>query len=138
VNLFHHANAFATLDQAFDPASNTDYAARFLVELFKRSGSWPQAAALYHSATPELGAEYERKVMAIWPEETHTAAVSDTKRPLAAAWAATLDGAGYQPPFRSGAAHFVPLVVARGPSGMTGRDLSSYRAAPILTAFRRF
>ena len=30
VNLYHHAHAFSSLDNAFDPQSNVDYAARFL------------------------------------------------------------------------------------------------------------
>ena len=77
--------------------------------------------------------------MAIWPEETRSLPLAETSRPLATAWAATLGSGGYQPPFRgSGAARFVPLVVARGPIGVTGRDLNSYRTAPILTAFRKF
>ena len=33
VNLLHHADAFASLDEAFDPASNAHYAARFLKKL---------------------------------------------------------------------------------------------------------
>lgn len=69
VNLKHHPHAFASLRQAFDPASNAAYAAGFLRELFAQTGSWPRAAALYHSATPELGADYRRQVMAAWPDE---------------------------------------------------------------------
>ena len=66
VNLMHHPHAFASLKQAFDPKANVDYAARFLRDLFDQTGSWPQAAARYHSATPALGAAYRRKVLAAW------------------------------------------------------------------------
>jgi len=69
VNLMYHPDAFASLDQAFDPAANAVYAARFLNELFGATHSWQQATANYHSATPELGADYQRKVAAVLPEE---------------------------------------------------------------------
>ena len=66
VNLLHHPTAFATLDQAFDPAANTLYAARFLSGLYARIGTWPAAAAAYHSMVPERGAQYGRLVAAVW------------------------------------------------------------------------
>ena len=70
VNLLHHPNAFADLDQAFDPAINARYAARFLNDLYVRTSNWPQAAAFYHSQTPELGADYQRRVMAVWDQSS--------------------------------------------------------------------
>jgi hypothetical protein len=75
VNLMHHPDAFATLDQAFDPKVNAVYAARFLNLLYARTTNWPQATAFYHSQTPELGADYARRVMAVWesPLQTHSA-----------------------------------------------------------------
>jgi len=66
VNLMHHPNAFASLDGAFDPAANALYAARFLNSLYGASGSWVQATAAYHSETPAIGADYQRRVMARW------------------------------------------------------------------------
>ena len=63
----YHPNAFALLDQAFDPVANANYAARFLTELYGQTHSWNQATARYHSATPELGADYQRKVAAALP-----------------------------------------------------------------------
>jgi hypothetical protein len=66
VNLMHHPNAFASLDDAFDPATNSLYAARFLNSLYGVSGSWVQATAAYHSETPAIGADYQRRVMARW------------------------------------------------------------------------
>ncbi|MGG5888290.1 transglycosylase SLT domain-containing protein [Falsiroseomonas sp. HC035] len=67
VNLLHHPAAFASLEEAFDPATNTAYAARFLNFLRRTTGSWPLAAAGYHSMTPTLGIPYARRVMAVWP-----------------------------------------------------------------------
>lgn len=66
INLQHHPTAFASLDQAFDPTANAQYAARFLSELHARLGSWPEAIAAYHSATPSLGVPYRQLVFANW------------------------------------------------------------------------
>lgn len=62
VNLMHHPEAFATLEEAFDPVRNAEYAAGFLIQLRAQTGSWQQATADYHSATPELGVPYARRV----------------------------------------------------------------------------
>ena len=63
VNLRHHPNAFATLEDAFDPAVNARYAARFLIDLHRQLGDWTRATAAYHSQTPELGEAYVRRVL---------------------------------------------------------------------------
>ena len=127
INLLHHPNAFASLDIALDPQANANYAAQFLKELYGQSGDWNKAAAAYHSATPEIGAEYQRKVLAVWPEETRLAGTfSPSASPLSRSWGATLTGAS------SGIA---PVLHAQ-PSGMgvasendhaTGRHLAEPR-----------
>jgi hypothetical protein len=66
INLLHHPNAFATLDEAFDPQSNAAYGARFLKSLYAGLGDWANAAAAYHSMTPEVAAPYRERVMAVW------------------------------------------------------------------------
>ncbi|HVC63819.1 MAG TPA: lytic transglycosylase domain-containing protein [Acetobacteraceae bacterium] len=66
INLLHHPDAFADLDQAFDPQANAEYAARFLASLRGRLGNWHDAVAAYHSATPELGLPYSQRVFAAW------------------------------------------------------------------------
>ncbi len=66
VNLQHHPDAFASLEDAFDPHANADYAARFLAALRVRIGSWEEAVAAYHSPTPELGGPYRDRVLARW------------------------------------------------------------------------
>ena len=45
VNLMHHPDAFASLDEAFDPSANTQYGAHFLSALYRETGNWPRAAA---------------------------------------------------------------------------------------------
>lgn len=143
VNLLHHPDAFASLDDAFDPAANAGYAARFLLELRARTGSWTTATAWYHSATPRLGEEYRRKVMAIWPTEQQRGGKARTD--LIAVWAASRSvGTAATLPIP----HVVPgraelqasnqITNERG-SG-AGRKLADYRAAPIplapMTALR--
>jgi transglycosylase-like protein with SLT domain len=66
VNLMYHPGAFATLDQAFDPAPNAAYAARFLTSLYAKLRDWPEAAAAYHSFTPGPNAQYAKLIAAVW------------------------------------------------------------------------
>ncbi|MFT8247329.1 lytic transglycosylase domain-containing protein [Roseomonas sp. BN140053] len=68
INLMHHPAAFVSLDLAFDPATNTAYAARFLTRLFQQTSNWYRAAAAYHSSTPEIGEPYGQRVAALWPD----------------------------------------------------------------------
>ncbi len=84
VNLMHHPNAFASLEEAFDPDANARYAVRFLTELREKTGSWDGAIAGYHSANPEVGNPYREKVV--------TAMASEAGRPGYDAF----PGAGYQ------------------------------------------
>lgn len=64
VNLMHHPNAFATLDEAFDPLVNARYAARFLTSLRADAGAWDVAVGQYHSASPQVGGSYRERVIA--------------------------------------------------------------------------
>jgi hypothetical protein len=66
VNLRHHPAAFASLDDAFEPSLNVDYAARFLIALRNGDarGDWIEAAGMYHSRTPDLAASRRRLVLA--------------------------------------------------------------------------
>jgi hypothetical protein len=66
INLLHHPDAFASLDEAFDPAANAAYAVRFLKALYNQSRDWPTAVATYHSNTPDIAADYQRRVLAVW------------------------------------------------------------------------
>jgi len=68
INMKYHPNAFPDLDQAFDPATNVGYARKFLTGLHKSTGSWIQAAANYHSTSPQLNLNYRTKVLRIWRE----------------------------------------------------------------------
>lgn len=64
VSLGHHPDAFATLEEAFEPLANVTYAARFLGELGRRHGHWHAAIGRYHSGTPERSSAYLARVLA--------------------------------------------------------------------------
>lgn len=66
VNLIHHPDAFANLNDAFDPERNVAYGASFLRTLYEESKSWKQASAHYHSKTPTRGTEYVSRVYDRW------------------------------------------------------------------------
>ncbi len=66
VNLQAHPDAFASLDEALDPATNVSYGARFLNELRANTPNWETAAAYYHSQTPSLAAAYKAKLVTAW------------------------------------------------------------------------
>lgn len=81
VNAQHHAAAFATLGEAFDPLSNARYAARFLTDLRGRTGSWDGAVAAYHSSTPGVGEPYRDRVLAVWQGAPVTLAAARLRDP---------------------------------------------------------
>jgi hypothetical protein len=142
INLVHHPNAFPNLDVAFDPLANATYAARFLKLLFIRTGDWNRAAAAYHSATPKLGAEYQQKVLAVWPQEQPLVGVTP-RTPLAEAWNATLSAPvpGFARLVRTrseGMAQGPWMIALPTQRSVTspGRGLGSYHAGMIGLAYQ--
>jgi len=147
INLLQHPRAFASLDQAFDPVANADYGARFLRQLHDQTGSWPEAAADYHSQTPALGIAYARLVMNAWPGEQRQAV--ETSPAIGDLPAAMVNPTPFALPFRFeagpirmgaaappmgrsiAAASVAPMISAGTSSDHVGRDLSFYRRDPI-------
>ena len=82
VNLMWHPNAFASLEEAFEPAKNVSYAARHLADLKDERKTWTEAVGYYHSATPEHNQRYRAKVLKQWadiqrkPDSTQLAAAA--------------------------------------------------------------
>jgi hypothetical protein len=74
INLHWHADAFADLEQAFDPAYNVAYAATFLLDLRASENSWTKAIGVYHSRTPRFSGPYRSKVFRAWRAEKKAAA----------------------------------------------------------------
>ncbi len=138
VNLMYHPDAFGSLEQAFDPAANAAYAARFLTRLYAQTGSWPRATAAYHSATPERGEAYQRKVAANLPAEQARArsgidgAAPNIWAARGGPMAAGAAGGGFMLSNHADTARLLPAA-----QGVTGRGLAAYRAAPIPVAGRR-
>jgi len=100
INLYYHGGAFADLEEALDPAANVAYAGTYLRNLFASTGSWTQAAAYYHSTTPDLSAAYGRKVVDLWSRARRQAvAAPAAARPDPAPRPAAVGGGG--PPSRA-------------------------------------
>ncbi|WBV44562.1 lytic transglycosylase domain-containing protein [Pseudoroseomonas cervicalis] len=144
INLRHHPDAFASLEQAFDPLANARYAARFLTELYAPRQDWARAAAAYHSQTPEYAAPYLARVQAAWEVEKREAPMSQGQA------MASLQGAAGGPPGPGSIGSWgAPAAVAPAPGGgwlnngaeraqiraaapgTVGRGLDAYRSAPI-------
>ena len=68
INLMHHPEAFASLEDAFEPARNVAYGADFLGRLRDETSSWTRAVERYHTADPERGRAYREKVYERWQE----------------------------------------------------------------------
>ncbi len=64
INLAYHPDAFENLEEAFSPAKNVEYAAKFLTKLKKQKNSWLKAAMAYHSKTPAKANKYKNKLLA--------------------------------------------------------------------------
>ena len=69
INLYYHPTAFASLDEAFDPAANAAYAGDLLLRLQITHKSWSRAIAFYHSATRKYAIPYLRRVQQLWLAE---------------------------------------------------------------------
>ena len=141
VNLMFHADAFSSLEEAFDPGANARYAARFLNRLLAQTGSWPAATAGYHSLTPGIGEDYARKVLAVWQKPaSHQPMVTDAVVQQAALqpWAPAFIPPASTTLSVGGGARIIPIAasVAGSPGVVVGRGLAAYRAAPTRLAAR--
>ncbi len=144
INLKQHPEAFASLSDAFDPTTNAMFAARFLRSLFEQTGSWPHAAAAYHSLTPEVGRDYQNQVLAMWAQGDGPVPSSENheqadRRPRPPRDVATASSGTTGSPFGETPSTFVaarynprPAILS---SGM-GRGLADYRGRPIALASR--
>jgi hypothetical protein len=71
INLGYHGDAFVSLEEALEPASNVAYGARFLKRLRLQTRSWARATARYHSSHPDRGKAYRDKVYRLWHQLRH-------------------------------------------------------------------
>ncbi len=144
VNLHHHPRAFASLDEAFDPAANARYAGLFLSRLHQATRNWERAAAHYHSQTPERAEAYRLKVLAAWPGMAHRAAAERARDAaerqrdaMAAAWGG---GQASSAPTAAGAAGGGFQAVALSLSqrqGLAAAGRGRLDPVPVQTVARR-
>ena len=144
VNLYHHPDAFYSLENAFDPAANVAYASKFLRSLYEELGSWQEAAGRYHSATPELKGPYRDRVVTFWNEQQRLELVGSSTFGLGPLTAGAGPGTGLGPRVRSPAlmlsladrriggqqAGAIDLDAPPPPSSAAGRVVRSGATAP--------
>ncbi len=147
INLKQHPEAFASLDDAFDPPTNAMFRARFLRGLFEQTGSWPHAAAAYHSLTPEVGRDYQNQVLQMWargdtpqdPGGGKEDKSHGTPGPNASGSLFTSTGSTGGSPFGGAPSTFVATRYGPRPTLLQttqGRGLAEYRNRPIALASR--
>ena len=100
VNQAQHPDSFVSLNEAFAPEANVNYAARFLFQLHTETGDWLQAAGYYHSRMPALANPYRRQVAFLYENSAAAVAAAteaarlEQLRRVQSAWAATLTSSG--------------------------------------------
>ena len=67
INLAYHPDAFKSVEDAFDPQKNAEYAAKFLKKLYKNNDrDWIKAAMAYHSSVPTKALKYKKKIVSAY------------------------------------------------------------------------
>ena len=136
VNLMHHPDAFASLEDAFDPLTNARYAIHFLQTLKDKLGNWDDASAWYHSANPELGVPYRGLVVNAMAEEAKQAPIAaaapvvSASQPASMPTPVALGGVLSRP----GNLLMLPktgVMMAANGQGLLGRGLDAYRSQPV-------
>ena len=132
ISLLYHPAAFASLEQAFDPDANARYAARFLLTLFARTGTWEAAVAAYHSADPTLGFAYRQQVFSTWsaappPPPVALAALTSMPRAKPRAMPEVYAGVQVWMPLPAGSG----AVVVAMPQVVVNRTVNGAVAGPV-------
>lgn len=107
VNLAAHPTAFRSVGDGFDPATNADYAGRFLISLYQETRDWRIAVGEYHSRTLALAEPYRDQVGRQYAQantrerlfvQSVVAQRAMLMQQLQLAWAATLPPPNLPPP----------------------------------------
>lgn len=138
INLHHHPNPFATIERAFDPQANADYASRFLRGLYAEAGDWASAADNYHSRDPYRRQAYRDRVVEHWRilggrAETLLAAPAPTSAPTPTSERAPVDHAWTERPnerFRAQRGSASPAQVSER-ADVRRRQLGAWREAQV-------
>jgi len=67
LNIRWHADFFHSPEQMINPLDNVRYAARYLEQLYKETGSWDKAVKFYHSRNAEFNTVYYEKYKKMKP-----------------------------------------------------------------------
>jgi hypothetical protein len=126
VDLTLHPHAFASLDQAFDPVANADYAARYLSALYRDEAghNWDIAVGLYHSHTASLAADYRDRIAMVGVRILH-----GVLEPVPLYVRAIRQGTLRLP---LGAGKSTPINVNRQPAARSHRRLSTCQIERVL------
>lgn len=126
INLMHHPTAFASLQDAFDPVLNVEYAARFLASLRAASVSqdWMEAVGHYHSFRADLAEDYRARVQAVLAGMPAGGLASALAGSLAPGWLLSFHPAG------RGFAKVPPPTPFRGNGTLPGDWLHLVTAQP--------
>lgn len=91
VNLQAHPQAFSSLQEAFSPQENANYAAKYLNQLYQQYGNWSKAVGAYHSANSYFAEPYIKSVMSVWngsPEQGYYISLNNTQQRFTGQWVA--------------------------------------------------
>ena len=66
LNVKWHRENFKSIEEMLEPKKNIEYAASFLLTLYKKYGNWHRAVRFYHSSTAEYYRKYSRKITLAW------------------------------------------------------------------------
>jgi len=129
VDLAYHPEAFASLEEAFDPVANANYAARHLLGLYRGPAGrdWNVAVGLYHSHTAIMAAAYRDRVAMIGAE-----ILRGVLAPVPL-YVRTIREGTLRLPLASGKS--TPINVNRQPAARPHRRLSSCEIERILGSY---
>jgi hypothetical protein len=66
LNVKWHRENFKSIEEMLEPKKNIEYAASFLLTLYKKYGDWHKAVRFYHSSMAEYHRKYSRKITLAW------------------------------------------------------------------------
>ena len=66
LNVRWHRENFGSIEEMLEPKKNIEYAASFLLTLYKKYGDWHRAVRFYHSGRAEYYRKYSRKITMAW------------------------------------------------------------------------
>ncbi|MGB7240845.1 MAG: transglycosylase SLT domain-containing protein [Sulfitobacter sp.] len=73
INYKWHGQAFASVEDMFDPVLNARYAAKFIASLHRELGDWSKAAGAYHSRTEKYANKYIARFNEIYATQSEFA-----------------------------------------------------------------